>query len=145
MPTIQLTFIASGAACPLIRFNIGLFGRYRLSLTGYAYNQTNATHAIAELVSPQLTLGVQVTASSSAVANYYGGSNFRLSTTNGNSIVSNVGKELELNTVLLQGYIEAQFLELSNNTLIPLTNFSTCILYIHAEPLDTYTTQNLLN
>lgn len=145
MPTIQLTFIHSGNDCPLTRFNIGLFGRYRLSLTGYAYNQSNNTHVIAELISPQLILGVQVNASSSAVARYYGGSNLRILTTNGNSIVSNVGKELELNTVLLQGYIEAQFFALSGNALVALTNFDSCVLYIHAEPLDTYTNQNLLN
>lgn len=145
MPTIQLTFIHSGNACPLTRFNIGLFGRYRLSLTGYAYHQSDNTHTLVELVSPQLTLGVQVNASSSAVAQYYGGSNFRLQATSGNPIVSHIGKEVELNTVLLQGYIEAQFFKLTGNALATLTNFDTCVLYIYAEPLDTYTNQNLLN
>jgi hypothetical protein len=145
MPTIQLTFIDNGAVCDLHRFYIGLFGRYRLSLTAYAYAQSNSTHTVVELVSPQLTLGVQVKAST-ATTSFYGGSNFRFIATNNTSHLNQMGKEIELNTVILQGYIDAQFFQLvAGTSLADLTNFDNAVLYIHAEPLDTYTTQNLLN
>ena len=97
------------------------------------------------MVSPQLTLGVQVKASTATTA-FYGGSNFRFIATNNTSHLNQMGSEIELNTVLLQGYIDAQFFQLvAGTSLADLTNFDNAVLYIHAEPLDTYTNQNLLN
>jgi hypothetical protein len=146
MPTIQLRFYDdAGVTCPLHRFNIGLFGRYKLSLTGYSYAQENNAHRVVQLVSPQLTLAVNVNASTPTTA-LYGGGNFTFITTNNASHTTNLGKEIELNTVLLQGYIEAQLFRIVNGTtLSQLDSFDDAIFYINAEPLDTFTNQNLLN
>lgn len=135
MPLVQLTIYSATNT----RYLVNLYGRYKVSVQGHFLAQTATTHRIAEFSSPQLTLQCPIT------SNNYPQNGYRVVTTSGNAHQSHLGSALELNTVLMNGYIDLAILNVSTEgTYSAFDLLEDAILYLNFEPIAVDTTKNLL-
>lgn len=135
MPLVQLTIYNATNT----RYLVNLFGRYKVSVLGHFFAQTAATHRIAEFSSPQLILQCPIT------SNNFSQNGYRVITTSANSHQTHLGASLELNTVLMNGYIDLAILNVSTEgTYSAFDILEDAILYLNFEPISVDSNKNLL-